>query len=169
MIEENNKKNPSQVGRHRDLNQGPPKFESSVMNFDRRYALCVQNLYHRPHFTVGDSWNKSLHLQPLQRCYFENSGSPASSCLMLSHYSITYTQSLHTINGLLAVGREGNLLCGRPSYITLNYLSYFKLRLNYIRGTTASKKSRTTEVVDVRCQSPGGEGILWYQSVIPQP
>ena len=23
-----------------------------TMNFDRRYALCIQKLYHRPHFTV---------------------------------------------------------------------------------------------------------------------
>ena len=38
--------------------------------------------YHRPHLTIGGSWNKSLHVQPLQRCYCENSGSPASSCVM---------------------------------------------------------------------------------------
>ena len=48
------------------------------MNFDRRYALCIQKLYHRPHFTVGGNWIKSLHLQPLQRCYCENSGSSRS-------------------------------------------------------------------------------------------
>ena len=30
--------------------------------------------------TVGGSWNMSLQLQPLQRCYCENSGSPASVC-----------------------------------------------------------------------------------------
>ena len=30
-----------------------------TMNFYRRYALYIQNLYHRPHFTVGGSWNKS--------------------------------------------------------------------------------------------------------------
>ena len=35
---------------------------------------------------------------------------------MRRHYSITHTQLLHTINDLLAVGRVGNLLCGRPSY-----------------------------------------------------
>ena len=42
---------------------------------------------HRPHFTVGGSWNKSLRLQPLQRCYCENSGSLASACVMRRHYS----------------------------------------------------------------------------------
>ena len=68
---------------------------------------------------IRGNWNKSLHLQPLQRCYCENSGSSASACVMRRHYSITYTQSLHTINGLLAVGRVGNLLCGRPSYIVI--------------------------------------------------
>ena len=24
-----------------------------TINFDRRYALCNQKLYHKPHFTVG--------------------------------------------------------------------------------------------------------------------
>ena len=32
----------------------------------------------------------SLQLQPLQRCYCENSGSPASVCLVRRHYSTTY-------------------------------------------------------------------------------
>ena len=35
-----------------------------------------------------------------------------------SHYAtsfITYTQSLHTINGVKTVVRGGNLICGRPS------------------------------------------------------
>ena len=81
--------------------------------------LCPMNskLYHRPHFTIGVSWNKSHHLQPLQRCCCEHSRSPASACVMRRYYSIMYTQSLHAINGLLAVGRVGNLVCGRSSYI----------------------------------------------------
>ena len=57
-------------------------------------------LYHRLHFTVGGNWNKSLHLQLLQRCYCENSGSPASACIMWCRYSVTYMQSLHAINVL---------------------------------------------------------------------
>ena len=89
------------------------------MNFDRRYALCVQKLYHRLHFTVGRSWNKSLHLQPLQRCYCANSGSPVSASFIRRHYSIT--QSLYAINGLLAVVQVGNLLCGFPSYLCVMY------------------------------------------------
>ena len=64
------------------------------MNFDQRCALYIQNLHDRPHFTVGGWWNKSLHLQPLQRCYCENLGSPASACVMRRHYSMAYTQSL---------------------------------------------------------------------------
>ena len=55
------------------------------------------------HFTVGGSWNKSLQLQPQQRCYCEN--------------SMTYTEWLHAINGLLAVGQVGNLLDGHPSHL----------------------------------------------------
>jgi hypothetical protein len=80
------------------------------MNFDWRYALCIQKLYHWPHFTVGRSWNKSLHLQQLQRCYCGNAGNSVSARAMLCHCSTTYVQSLRTIYGLLAVGRVGNLL-----------------------------------------------------------
>ena len=69
------------------------------------------------HFTFGGCCNKSLHLQPLQRCYCGNSGSTASACVMRRHYPITYTQSLHAINGFIAVGRVGNLFCGRPSWL----------------------------------------------------
>ena len=61
---------------------------------------------------IGGSWNKNFQNQPLQRCYCENSGSPASTCVMRHHYSIMYTRSLHAINGLLAMGRVRNLLCG---------------------------------------------------------
>ena len=68
-------------------------------NFDRRYALCIQKLSHRPHFIVGGCWNTSLHVKPLQRCNSENSGSPARACVMRRQYSITYTQSIHTRNG----------------------------------------------------------------------
>ena len=64
------------------------------LNFDRRYALCIQKIYHRTHFTVGECWNKSFHVQPLQRCYRENSGSSASACLMRCHYSVTYRVTL---------------------------------------------------------------------------
>ena len=84
-----------------------------TMNFDRRYALCIQKFYHKPHFTVGWFWNKSHDLQPLQRCYCENSGGPSCDVITL-----TYMQSLYTINGLIALRRVRNLLCGRPSYVT---------------------------------------------------
>ena len=59
-----------------------------MMNFDRCYGLCIQKLYHRPHFTDGGCWNKS-QLQPLQRCYCENSGSSAIACVMRRCYYIT--------------------------------------------------------------------------------
>ena len=70
--------------------------------------LCGFKNSHRPYFTIGGSWNKSLQLQPLQRCYCENSGSPASACVMRRHYCITYTQSLHAINDFQVVGLVGN-------------------------------------------------------------
>jgi hypothetical protein len=38
---------------------------------------------------------------------------------MLQHCSITYAQSLRAILGLLTVGRVGNLLCGRTTYINI--------------------------------------------------
>ena len=82
-------------------------------------SLVQQNLYHRPHFTVGGSWNKSRHLEPQQICYSENSGSTVNACVIRGHYSITYTQSLHSINGLLGVVRVENLLFGRLSYFFL--------------------------------------------------
>ena len=87
-----------------------------TMNFDHRYNLCIQKLYHSTHFTVGGSWHKSLHLQPLQRCYCDNSGSPTSVSVMRRHYSMTCMQSLQTIKYLLAVGRMRNILCRRHFY-----------------------------------------------------
>ena len=75
--------------------------------------------------TVGERWNRSLQIQPLQRCYCENYGSIAAACVMRRHYSITSMRSLHAINGLLAVERVGNLLCGH--HIRL----YFKKYKNY--------------------------------------
>jgi hypothetical protein len=98
-------------------------------NFNRRYALCIQKLYHWPHFTVSGSWNKSLHLQELQRCYCENAGSTISACSMLRHCSITYAQSLRAIYGLLAVGRVGNLLCGRATYHMWCFITKMQLRI----------------------------------------
>ena len=59
-----------------------------TMYFDWRYSLYIQKLYHRPHLTLCGCCNKSLHLQPLQRCYCENSGSSASACVMGRHYSV---------------------------------------------------------------------------------
>ena len=73
---------------------------AQLTNFDG----AIQKLYHRPHFAVGGCWSKTFHFQPLQRCYCENSGRPARTCIIRRHYSITYTQSLHAMDGLLAVG-----------------------------------------------------------------
>ena len=104
----------------------PIELAQLMINFDWCYALCIQKLYHRTHFTAGRGWNKSLHLQPLQWCYCENSGNCANACVMWHHHSITYMQSLHTINGLLTVGRVGNLLCGHNWYVSneTNFLQF---------------------------------------------
>ena len=49
MIEENHGKNPNQFGEHQDLNSKLSEYESSVMNFDRRYTTLSQTaLHHRP-------------------------------------------------------------------------------------------------------------------------
>ena len=115
-----------------------------TMNFDRCYTLCIQTLYRRPHFTVGGNWNKSLHLQPLQRSYCENFGSSASAYVMRRHYPTTYTPSLHAINGLLAVGRVRNLLCGFPSYISFETTSQtLKYCEDALRG---SRKPYLTDI-----------------------
>ena len=89
------------------------------------FALCSSQLlcsvhsklYQTPHFTVGGSWNKSHKLQPLQRCYCENPVIPASACVRQYHYSITYTQFLHAINGLQVVGRLGNYFVDAPRIV----------------------------------------------------
>ena len=61
MTEGNHENNPNYFGQPRDLKPKPFEYDSNVMNFDRRYALCIQKLYQRPHSTVGGSWTKSLH------------------------------------------------------------------------------------------------------------
>ena len=45
MTEGNHEKKHKQFGQHRDLNAELPEYETSVMNFDRRYALRIQKLY----------------------------------------------------------------------------------------------------------------------------
>ena len=57
--------------------------------------------------TALHSRNNNLHLQPLQRCYCENAGSPTSACFMWHHYCMAYRQSLHAINATLTSGRVG--------------------------------------------------------------
>ena len=43
MSEGNHEENPNQFGQHRDFNSELSECESSVMKFNRRYALCIQN------------------------------------------------------------------------------------------------------------------------------
>ena len=85
--------------------------------FRSRYAVCIQKLNHRSHFIVGGCKNMSLHLQPGNDVRTQLSS--ASSHVMSLHYFSKYMQSLQSINGLIAEGRVGNLLCGRPSQIAI--------------------------------------------------
>ena len=103
------------------------------MDLDRSYNLYIQKLYYKPNFRVCGCWNKSLHLQPLQRCYCDNSGSSTSACVMRRRYCITYMQSLHVINGLvmgsfskLSVTSPTSQLIPQP-FFRLSYVSGFSL------------------------------------------
>ena len=60
MTEGNHEKNLNPFGQHRDLNSEFSEYESTVMNFDQRYALFIHRLYHKPHFTVVGVWNNSF-------------------------------------------------------------------------------------------------------------
>ena len=42
MTEGNHEKNTKQFGHHRDLNSELSDYESSVMNFYHRYAVCIK-------------------------------------------------------------------------------------------------------------------------------
>ena len=108
IIEGNHEKNPNQFGKNRDFNSGLAEHESNVMNFIGA-MLCASKTLSQTALHSRWCWNKSIHLQPLQRCYCWNSGSPASTCVMRHHCFITHVQSLDAVNGLLAVGRLGDL------------------------------------------------------------
>ena len=125
MTEGNHGKNPNQFGQQRDLNLELSEYESSAMNFDQSYALCIQKTLSQ----TALHRRRELEYEPppstAATMLCETSGSPASSCVMRRHYSITYMESLHAINGLPAVGRFGNLICGRPSYFELTGIELF--------------------------------------------
>ena len=91
-----------------------------TMNFDRRYALSIQKLYHRSHFTV--SAGTGIRASIVNCCNdatVRTRGSHASAFITRRYYSITYTQSLHAKNCLLALGGVRNLFCGGSSYFIM--------------------------------------------------
>ena len=94
--------NPDQFGQNRDLNTELSEYEYSVMNFDHRYALYIRKLYH---WRTSQSAGAGIRASTYNRCNCENSGSPASAYVMGRHYFVTYTHSLHAINGLLKLER----------------------------------------------------------------
>ena len=73
-----------------DRDVRPIDLAQLTMNFDLRYALCIRKVYNRPHFIVGGSWNKNIHLN---RCN---------------------NDTMRTLEVPLAVGQVGNLLCRLP-------------------------------------------------------
>ena len=85
--------------------------------------LCAFKNFDRPHLTVGGSWNKSVNPQPLQRCYFENLGSPDSECDIRRH-----CYRIHAMNGLLAVGKVWKLTSWTPLVNTFYFSINFNIR-----------------------------------------
>ena len=98
MTEGNHKKNSNQFGQHRELNLELYEYETSVMNFDRCYVLCILKLYHRH---SSQSVGAGIRAYIFNRC---NDATVRTWEVPLVHVSCTYTQSLHAINDLLAVG-----------------------------------------------------------------
>ena len=122
-----------------------------------RSALCSVHSETLSQIALHSRWescNRSLHLQPLQRCYCKNSERPTTACVIRRCYSITYTQSLNEINGLIAVGRVGNLLCGRPQMNTWSTNDKWKVR------------AHRTYFLALNTQCPNLREIYFYKQCI---
>ena len=78
MTEVNHEKNLNQFGQHLDLNSELSEYESSVMNFDRCYALCIQKL------GTSQSAGAGIRASTFNRYNdaTENSESPASAFVL---------------------------------------------------------------------------------------
>ena len=101
MAEGNHEKYTNHFGQHRDLNSELCEYEFSVMNFDRRYALCIQKFYTD---RTSQSAGARIGASNFNLWNDANVRSPASAIVMRRHYSITYRQLLYVINNLLAAG-----------------------------------------------------------------
>ena len=62
MIEENHEKTPSQVGRHRDFNQGPPECESRALP---RSHLAMRNF----ELSVNDYFYRAMQIIQFLHCF----------------------------------------------------------------------------------------------------
>ena len=96
---------------------------TGIADGEFRSAMCsvqpIQKDFHRLNFTVDGSWNTSLRVQPLQRYYCENSGSPASACVMRRHYSY-HVHAVASRNKLFTSCKtSGKLNLWRPRISTL--------------------------------------------------
>ena len=99
MTEGKHEKNPNQFGEHRNLNSDLSEYEFSVMNFDRRYAQYIQNFIID---RTSQSTGAGIRAYNFNR---RNDGTLRIREVPLVHaacdvIAITYTQSLHAINGL---------------------------------------------------------------------
>ena len=125
MTEGSHGKNPNQFGQNRDFHSRLSEIQCSVMNFDQCLFCALKNFITD---CISQSTGTGIRVSIFNRCNdatVRTLGSPTSACVIRHHYSVTYTQSLHTINGLIAVRRVGNLLCGLPSNIgTMLFISF---------------------------------------------
>ena len=64
-----------------------------TMNFDRRYALCIQTLYHNRTSQSTGAGIRAFIFNLCNDAIVRTRGIPVSACVMRRHYSITYTQS----------------------------------------------------------------------------
>ena len=127
-----------------------------MMNFDQRYALCIQTFYHRPHFKVIAGIKASIS-NCCNNDICDNLGSPTSACIITL---IMYTQFLHTLNGLLAVGRVANLPCGCSSYKKVSE----EMLENYRPVSLLSEFSKTYKRLCILDQQ-----YLLRNTIFPQP
>ena len=102
MTEGNHGKNPNQFGQHQDLNLELSELIGAM--------LCAFKNFITDH--TSQSLGAGIRAFIFNQC---NDATVRTQEVPLA-CDITYMQSLHAINGLPAVGRMGNLLCGRPPY-----------------------------------------------------
>ena len=130
MTEGNHENNHNPFDQHRNFNSEFSEYETSVMNFDRRYALCIQNFDRRCALRIqnfitdhtSQSAGAGMRASNFNRC---SDATVRTLEVPLVHEPWDdITLSLHPINDLLSVGRVGNLHCGRSQFFFLEICLY---------------------------------------------